>query len=108
MADNIPESLLESYRHMIASRYTDQLQADAAQRGEVLLTFHPRAMKPVLFLPVIRNPPTGFTYTTEIAHSLTPEGLPIKPSLMVFSRGLPPTPPEDACPPFPVSVIFIF
>ena len=35
MADNIPENLLESYRHMIASRYTDQLQADAAQRGEV-------------------------------------------------------------------------
>ena len=27
--------LLTGYRHMIASRYTDQMQADAAQRGEV-------------------------------------------------------------------------
>ena len=26
---------LETYEHMIASRYTDHLQADAAQRGEV-------------------------------------------------------------------------
>lgn len=31
-----PENrLLAGYQHMIASRYTDQLQADAAQRGEV-------------------------------------------------------------------------
>ena len=34
---NIPsaEKLLEIYRPMIASRYTDQLQSAAAQRGEV-------------------------------------------------------------------------
>ncbi len=29
------EKLLEIYRHMVASRYTDQLQSAAAQRGEV-------------------------------------------------------------------------
>ena len=29
--------LLDGYQHMIASRLTDKMQADAAQRGEVIL-----------------------------------------------------------------------
>ena len=33
--DTPTNRLLIGYRHMIASRYTDQIQADAAQRGEV-------------------------------------------------------------------------
>ena len=33
--DTPANRLLTGYRHMIASRYTDQMQADAAQRGEV-------------------------------------------------------------------------
>lgn len=35
MDKTTPEKLLEIYRPMVASRYTDHLQSDAAQRGEV-------------------------------------------------------------------------
>ena len=35
ITDTPANRLLIGYRHMIASRYTDQMQADAAQRGEV-------------------------------------------------------------------------
>ena len=108
MADNIPESLLESYRHMIASRYTDQLQADAAQRGEVFF-YIPSAGHEASAIFARHLQPSDWLHLHYRDRALAyARGLPIKPSLMVFSRGLPPTPLEDACPPFPASVIFIF
>ena len=67
--------LRETYKHMIASRYTDYLQADAAQRGEVFFYI----------------PSSGHEATATIARHLIPEDwlhLHYRDRALAYARGV--------------------
>lgn len=97
------KTLLEIYRPMVASRYTDQLQSAAAQRGEVFFYIPSSGHEASAALaPHLIEADWLHLHYRDRALAYA-RGVSYKPCSTAFSAKPNPTPPAGACPRSPAT-----